>query len=162
LSPHKHLSRRICSHIDNKGSAAFVDAVDNAQLPSYAQIIKHPLCFREVVSALIDDSEAVSKSFVGNAGNLVAQGLSSWNMWRGKDLLQALDLVLLNSLAYGKAAQEERDGNRSKTNKLRKQLWGGIKDVLDGHMGEIDQEQRKRLMPTRRGETSGFIIYKDR
>jgi hypothetical protein len=143
-------------------SADFVDAVDNAQLPSYSSIIKHPLCFRDLVSALIDDSETQNKALVGNSGKLLVQGLSSWNMWRGKDLLQALDLVLLNSLAYGKAAQEGRDGSRSKTNKLRKQLWGGIKHVLDSRMDAMDQDQRKRCMPTRRGETSGFVIYKDR
>ncbi|KAL3940705.1 MAG: hypothetical protein SGBAC_004801 [Bacillariaceae sp.] len=143
-------------------SGDFVDAVDHTQSPSYGNIIKHPLCFRDVVSALLDDSEAASKSLVGNTGQLVAQGLSSWNMWRGKDLLQALDLVLLNSLAYTKAVQEGQGGNRSYTNKLRKQLWVGIKDVLDSHMDEMDQDQRKRCTPTRRGETSGFVIYKDR
>ncbi|CAJ1952169.1 unnamed protein product [Cylindrotheca closterium] len=143
-------------------SADFVDAVDHTQTPSYAHVVKHPLCFRDVVSALLDDSEAANKSLVGNTGQLVAQGLSSWNMWRGKDLLQALDLVLLNSLAYGRATQKGQNGNRSQTNKLRKQLWVGIKDVLDTHMDEMDQDQRKRYTPTRRGETSGFVIYKDR
>jgi len=143
-------------------SVIFVDAVDNTQPSSYSQIIKHPLCFRDVVSALLDDTEPTNNSLVGSTGQLVASELSSWNMWRGKDLLQALDLVLLNSLAYGKFAQERQDGSRSKTNKLRKQLWGGIKDVLDSHMDEMDQDQRKKYTPTRRGETSGFVIYKDR
>ena len=160
--PEKYASvlRLFSELLKSPDSADFVDAVDQAQVPSYAHIVKHPLCFRDVVCALLDESEAAKKSLVGNNGQLVAQGLSSWNMWRGKDLLQALDLVLLNSLAFGRATQE--DGNRSQTNKLRKQLWVGIKDVLDSHMDEMDQDQRKGYTPTRRGETSGFVIYKDR
>lgn len=141
-------------------SAFFVDAINEDEDPSYSQIIKHPLCFRDIVSALLKDSDGKEKPLVGSTGSLPAHGLSSWNMWHGKDLLQAIDLVFLNSLAYGKFEQEGQSDNRSRTNKLRKQLWGGIKNVLDIHVSELDPEQRRRCTPTRRGESSGFVVRK--
>eukprot|EP00980_Cylindrotheca_fusiformis_P021484 scaffold8353_cov138-Cylindrotheca_fusiformis.AAC.15 len=141
-------------------SAFFVDAVDDEEDPTYSKIIKHPLCFRDIVSALLKEPDGEEKPLAGSNGSLPTHGLSSWNMWHGKDLLQAIDLVFLNSLAYGKFEQEGQSDNRSKTNKLRKQLWGGIKNVIDIHIGELDQEQRRRCTPTRRGESSGFVIRK--
>jgi hypothetical protein len=141
-------------------SAFFMDTVDEDEDPSYSQIIKHPLCFRDIVSALLKESDGAEKPLVGSTGSLPMPGLSSWNMWHGNDLLQAIDLVFLNSLAYGKFEEEGRSDNRSKTNKLRKQLWAGIKNVLDIHVGEVDQEQRRRCTPTRRGDSSGFVIRK--
>ena len=77
-------------------------------------------------------------------------------MWIGKDLLQAIDLVFLNSLAYGNALNQGRSQHRSFTNQLRKKFWNGISEILD----KIDLESRKQSMPTRRAEKSGFVVYK--
>ena len=77
-------------------------------------------------------------------------------MWIGKDLLQAIDLVFLNSLAYGNALNQGRSQHRSSTNQLRKKFWSGISEILDS----IDLESRKQSMPTRRAEKSGFVVYK--
>jgi hypothetical protein len=128
----------------------------------YSQLIKHPICFRDIVMALLEDTPDMDEQVAGNDGRLRSRGLSSWNMWRGNDLLQAIDLVFLNSLAYGKAADEGRSNSRSTTNKLRKLFWAGIKKVIDSHIGSVDSEQRRRCTPTRRGESSGFVVHKDR
>jgi hypothetical protein len=143
-------------------STNFLDPVDENDFPAYSQVVKHPLCLRDIVSALLEESDDTENSIVGSTGILPSRGLASWNMWHGKDLLQAIDLVFLNSLGYGKAAQEGRSNNRSKTNKLRKILWEGIKSMIDVHAGDMDQEERRRCTPTRRGDTSGFVIYKDK
>jgi hypothetical protein len=146
-------------------ASALLERIDEEELaqvgnPPYALVIRHPLCFRDVVTALVEETDDMSKVITGSTGKLPAQGLTTWNMWRGKDLLQAIDLVFLNSLAYGKAADEGRSNSRSNTNKLRKLFWTGIKTVIDSHVGACDSEQRRKCMPTRRGESSGFIVHK--
>jgi hypothetical protein len=78
-------------------------------------------------------------------------------MWIGKDLLQAIDLVFLNSLAYGNALNQGKSQHRSTTNQLRKKFWNGITDILSNNS---DLESRKQCMPTRRAEKSGFVVYK--
>ena len=135
----------------------------------YGQVIKHPLCFRDIFSALLEDDDEANNFYSGDSnsmtrgssdGGLPNQGLSSWNMWKGFDLLQAIDLVMLNSRAYGKSIEGGRSSRRSQTNKLRKELWEGIKRVLDENLDATDQELRKRYTPTRRGEGSGFVVHK--
>jgi hypothetical protein len=144
----------------------FIDAVDELGLmrcgyPSYGSIIMNPLCFRDIVTSLIDEDSASNDSnspprFM--SGILPRPSLDKWNMWRGMDLLQALDLVLLNSLAYGRVCEEGKSKNRSRTNELRKQLWDRIQDVVNDN--EYDAERRKRATPTRRAESSGFVVFK--
>jgi hypothetical protein len=145
---------------------AYLDPVDEHGLisegyPKYTRIIKHPLCFRDVFSALLeeryDGDETPTAS--DNEGILSNLDLNSWNMWRGLDLLHAIDLVFLNSLAYGKASDEGRSSQRSNTNKLRKHMWAGIKSIMDGSC--LDTDVRRKLTPTRRGESSGFVVRKD-
>jgi hypothetical protein len=150
-------------------SALFLERVDEEGLirmgnTPYSRVVKHPLCFRDIVTALLEETDEMDKHVRGSDSNgvLAAESLSSWNMWRGNDLLQAIDLVFLNALAYGKADDEGRSNARSTTNKLRKLFWAGVKRVIDTHIGSMDSEQRRRCTPTRRGETSGFVVHKDR
>lgn len=127
----------------------------------YTNIIKNPLCFRDIVDSLIEETENSSKDLCGCDGRLPGNGLAFWNMWQGMDLLQAIDLVFLNSLAYGRVADEGRSQNRSQTNRLRKTLWSGITHIIHQEVGD-NAEMRKQCTPTRRGESSGFVIRKRR
>jgi len=131
----------------------------------YASVIKNRLCFRDIFSALIDKDDEVSdtdsKTSSNCIGQLTASGLASWNMWRGGDLLQAIDLVFLNSLAYGRIVESGRSTRRASTNRLRKLLWTGISEILSKHVGR-NTEMRRQYTPTRRGESSGFVIVKQR
>ena len=150
-------------------SNAYLDCLDDdyytglGQLP-YTAVIKNPLSFRDIVNALIANSSNGGDfdQVTGSDGSLPAHGLSTWNMWRGLDLLQAIDLVFLNSLAYGKAAEQGRSPARSNANKLRKLFWAGIKRVLDSNLSPEQVEFRRKNTPTRRGESSGFVVYKDK
>lgn len=144
----------------------FVEPIDEADLMKsghlrYSGVIKNPLCLREILGTLVDldhMDEGHSDYTRWFNGLLPCRGLSQWNMWRGSELLQALDLVFLNSLAYGKLCGEGRSRNRSRTNDLRKQLWTQIQDNVNAYV--VDDEQRRRATPTRRSETSGFIVDK--
>eukprot|EP00751_Fragilariopsis_kerguelensis_P049489 CAMPEP_0171029902 /NCGR_PEP_ID=MMETSP0736-20130129/36707_1 /TAXON_ID=186038 /ORGANISM="Fragilariopsis kerguelensis, Strain L26-C5" /LENGTH=473 /DNA_ID=CAMNT_0011471823 /DNA_START=1032 /DNA_END=2449 /DNA_ORIENTATION=- len=135
------------------------ELIQEGKLP-YTEIVKHPLCFRDIVSALLQDFNAADNSIECSNGMLpFGTTLSDWNMWKGMELLQAIDLVLLNSLAYGKANDGVGKSTiRSRTNKLRKVLWAGIKQVIDDHMTSADAEERRLCTPTRRGESSGFVV----
>jgi len=148
-------------------SSSHVEAVNENDLiqngrPPYSSVIRHPLCFRDIVHALMEETDDMHAHVTGNNGQLSAEGLQSWNMWHGYDLLQAIDLVFLNALAYGKAADEGKSPERSKTNKLRKLLWAGIKDVIDSHIPSYDQDLKRQCTPTRRGESSGFVVCKEK
>merc|ERR1712176_338827 len=143
----------------------FLESVDEDELIQegklpYTEIVKHPLCFRDIVSALFQDFNKVDNSIECSNGILpFGTTLQDWNMWKGMELLQAIDLVFLNSLAYGKANDGGGKSNtRSRTNKLRKLLWAGIKEVIDGALSSSDAEERRRYTPTRRGESSGFVV----
>jgi len=147
----------------------FVFPVDNnqvaiiGQLP-YTDVIKHPVCFREIVTALIVDAEGGhSSSLHGGNGRIPGLRMNSWNMWKGDDLLQTIDLVFLNSLAYGKALDCGKSKFRSDTNRLRKRFWNGISDILlRNGIGSDDEEQRRFCMPCRRSESSGFVVHRQR
>jgi len=148
-------------------TSLFLESVDEDELIQegklpYTEIVKHPLCFRDIVSALLQDFNAADNSIECSNGMLpFGTTLSDWNMWKGMELLQAIDLVLLNSLAYGKANDGVGKSTiRSRTNKLRKVLWAGIKQVIDDHMTSADAEERRICTPTRRGESSGFVVRK--
>ena len=145
-------------------TAYFLERVDEDLLiqvgaKPYSHVVKNPLCFRDIVSALVANEDEETPLPFANNGMLPAQGLSKWNMWRGMDLLQAIDLVLLNSLAYGKTVAEGRSKHRSITNKLRKMLWTGIEGIVTPYVGS-DPERRRQCTPVRRSENSGFVVYK--
>lgn len=148
-------------------STSYLEPINEEELirmgnPPYSNLIRHPLCFREIVTALMEDSDDVNQTLTSNNGLLVAQGLDGWNMWHGYDLLQAIDLVFLNALAYGKVIDDSKSNDRSKINKLRKILWAGIKQVIDNHIAAFNQEEKRRCTPTRRGESSGFVVFKEK
>jgi hypothetical protein len=115
------------------------NACVKAGQPPFSHVVKHPIAFRCIVNSLLDRS-----------GNLPDKSLASWNMFDGKDMLQAIDLVFLNSLAYGKMVNAETSV-RQEINQLRKVLWAGIHKM----------KAQKNDLPTRRVETSGFIVYRD-
>ena len=143
--------------ICHRESHQFLDPVDERHLilmghRPYASVIKHPLCFRDIVCALLN---GVNEQSHGE-GQLPPPSLGSWNMWRGMDLLHAIDLVFLNSLAYN---GKERTKERSQTNKLRRKFWEGINEIIASHVGP-DVERRRMITPTRRGESSGFVVRK--
>lgn len=141
------------------------DALIRAGNPPFSQVIRHPLCFRDIVASLVQDVEGGDSIVpIGMEGVLPPVGLGSWNMWRGMDLLQAIDLVFLNTLAYGRVVDDspatQRSSHRAKTNKLRKELWDGISSIVADHVGNADVEKRRRSMPTRRADSSGFVVFK--
>ena len=151
--------RLLVTLLRHRDVQAFVDPVDEQQLvllgrPAYSSVIKHPVCLRDIVKSLCAPDEDGSAQFNGNG---VLQRLEKWNMWKGIDLLQALDLVFVNNLAYhGKESSKER----TKTQKLRRVLWEGINSITAPHLVNADPERRKQLRPTRRGESSGFVVHK--
>jgi len=146
-------------------SMHFVDRVEEdktrkAEHTSYNRVIKHPLSFRDIVgSLLLNEEDELDGPPNTNDGKLPNRGLSSWNMWHGMDLLQAIDLVFLNSLAFGKVVGEGKSKHRSATNKLRKSFWSAITKIVDDEI-MTDAQRKRDYMPTRRSESSGFVIYK--
>lgn len=156
---------RLLGEILRKSEAIFfLDRVDEDYLISrglrpYSHVIKHPLSFRDIVGALVEFPEEMNTNPSYSDGHLPVRGLASWNMWKGADLLQAIDLVFLNCLAYGKAVVEGKSPQRSDTNILRKKLWNGISAIVRQHVG-TESGRRKLYTPTRRSETSGFVVYK--
>jgi len=144
----------------------FVEPVNEFELmkaghPPYTSVVKNPLCFRDILATLVDldhMNENHAGCYKWLNGILPRRGLSNWNMWRGSDLLQAVDLVFLNSLAYGKICGEGRSRNRSRTNDLRKQLWNQIQETVNACID--DPERKRQCTPTRRSETSGFVVEK--
>lgn len=151
---------------DPNTSAHFLDRVEDRVLieqgkPTPSSIVKHPLCFRDIVNALLEDFSSVANTIAGNNGVLANRTLSSWNMWNGKELLQAIDLVFLNFLACEKVVDGgSKSSARSMANKLRKNLWAGIKRIIDEELGSDDPEEKRKCTPTRRGESSGFVVLK--
>jgi hypothetical protein len=81
-------------------------------------------------------------------------------MWRGNDLVMAIDLVFLNTLAYDKAREGSKTSIRSRVNKLRKTLWTGVRDIIESYSPASDAETKKKLQPTRRSEGSSFVVHK--
>eukprot|EP00545_Synedropsis_sp_CCMP1620_P004789 CAMPEP_0119004702 /NCGR_PEP_ID=MMETSP1176-20130426/1301_1 /TAXON_ID=265551 /ORGANISM="Synedropsis recta cf, Strain CCMP1620" /LENGTH=825 /DNA_ID=CAMNT_0006956437 /DNA_START=12 /DNA_END=2489 /DNA_ORIENTATION=+ len=149
--------RLLISTLRNRDARIFVEPVDDQDYliigrPAFSGIIKHPTCLRDIATALVSPHSGCPLG----SGRLPNKSLSSWNMWRGMDLLQALDLVMLNNLAYN---GKEKTKERSMVNRLRRVMWEGINTIITSHVGS-DIEKRRQYTPTRRGETSGFVVRK--
>ena len=144
--------------LPNDAALAMVD------LPiPYEHYIKQPLSFCDIALALFHSIDFPYNDPQGyKEGRLLKTRL---NMWRGVDLLEAIDLVLLNSLAYNKLANEGRTKHRARTNALRKLLWDELKQIIEQHFvdegaPEDVKKRRKQITPTRKSETSGHVVYR--
>jgi hypothetical protein len=155
--------RLLVSLVRNRDSKSFLNPIDEAIVASsgrgsYSYWIKHPLCFRDIVHSLVNLDQSQSAvdgtEQPSGTGTLAVKGLERWNMWRGFDLLQTIDLIFLNALAFN---GKEKTQERSRTNRMRKLLWDEIHNITFAHFG-ADSDERKRVTPTRRGETSGFVV----
>jgi len=136
------------SFLNDPKSKWFIDPIDEEGLvkqglPTYRDVIVNPLCFRDIFDSLL---------YSWNNGDISANLKTTklgWDMWEGSFLLQAVDLVLLNSLAYyGK----DRSVIRVDTLSMRNKLWSKI-------LSRVGRKGRE-FVPTKRGENSGFIVYK--
>jgi hypothetical protein len=109
----------------------------------YYSLIRNPLGFRDIVDALVkQDSDDTT-------GQLKIPALRKWNMLEGKWLIQAIDLVMLNALAFsGKESIDLRD----EISALRKRFWSDIRGV-----GCPDRKQ----MPPKRTENSSFLLHRN-
>lgn len=154
------------SILQHPSSYRFLEPVDETQLfmmgsPEYTSIVKHPLCFHEIVSALSKSEDAVIHPYLtmrlSNGKLAVANNeeLEHWNMWNGLHLIEAIDLVLLNSLAYnGNLANSEQ--LQIETESLRDLLWEGVNSMLK----QLQPHRRRDHLPQRRSVDSGFVVVK--
>lgn len=131
----------------------FVNPVDEKRLlemgkANYRSIIVNPLCLRDICDAIFKSYNTKNGVRVCKVASLSKTSLS-WDMWSGSELLQAIDLAFLNALAYN---GKNRTQVRLDALALRKRLWMRIQDKA-GRGG-------KQYVPTRRGETSGFVVHK--
>jgi len=158
-------------------SHRFLEPVDENHLfvmglPAYSSIVKHPLCFHEIVSALSRSEDAVKYTHITmrlSNGQLPAVynntadgGLWHWNMWNGLHLIEAIDLVLLNSLAYNTIGNGGGEPNsqqqlRGETESLRNVLWEGVNDMLE----RLQPQEQSGHLPQRRSVTSSLVVGKD-
>lgn len=144
----------------------FIEKMDDERLiqagnPPFSHVIKHPLCFRDIASSLFVnlDGDETDEVPISQDGCLPIRNLSSWNMWRGMDFLQAIDLVFLNSLAYSQGNEVGKAEHRARTNKIRKMFWDGIASIIATNIGD-DDDRRRQCTPTKRSESSGFVIHR--
>jgi hypothetical protein len=129
----------------------------------YKDVVKNPLCFRDIVNAL--DGGGPNNKRGSNNGVLPCR---NWNAWNGLEFLQAMDLIFLNCIAYHKRESSDdddssetviqRDTIQRHANSLRKLLWEKITDYVN--QSSDSNDVRKSYMPTRRGPSSSYIIFK--
>ncbi len=154
------------SILQHPTSYRFLEPVNETQLlmagsPEYTSIIKHPLCFHEIVSALSRSEDAVVHPFLSmrlsNGKLSVANNgeLEHWNMWNGLHLIEAIDLVLLNSLAYN-GSFENSQQQQIETESLRDLLWEGVNSLLK----RLQPHRRREHLPQRRSVDSCFVVVK--
>ena len=125
----------------------FLEPVNEEELiacgrPEYRSVVRNPLSFRCIINALNNSR------LPGGNGKLVNTDLP-FDVRHGRELLQAIDLVFLNALAYN-SGRINVDVRRD-TLKLRRMFWDQIKAKAADHRGEI---------PTKRGVTSGFVVVR--
>ena len=108
----------------------------------YRSIIKNPLGFRDIVKALIEIDP------MKGPGKLPNELLSKWNMFEGRWLIQGMDLVMLNTLAF---IGKQTSPLRKEIMGMRKSFWKSLKEA-----GCPDKKQ----MPPRRTENSDFLLHR--
>lgn len=144
--------------IQHPSSHRFIEPVNESRLfimgmPAYTSVVKHPICFHAIVLALSRSEDAVTHPHLTTrlaSGDLRIDGLQHWNMWNGLHLIEAIDLVFLNSLAYDR----NNASKRSETESLRNVLWDGVNSILKS----LQPHERRNHLPNRRTETSSFVI----
>lgn len=124
----------------HKSSVHFIDISslangDKNEIVRYYDVIKRPLFFRDIVTAIKSD------------GRLAVRTLHKWNMFRGEFLIQAVDLVIVNALAF---VGRNADLRRKEIESLRQQFWNEIRDMT----------RDKKHIPIQRRETSEFVLRK--
>ena len=113
-------------------------------LTTYYALIKNPLGFRDIVKALVEFDKSE------DPGKLPNKNLKKWNMFEGKWLIQGVDLVMLNTLAF---LGKEVNPLRKQIMGMRKLFWKSLRDA-----GCPDKKQ----MPTRRTENSDFLLHRSK
>jgi hypothetical protein len=140
ISNYVFILRLFRNLILHKSSAHFIDISslangDTNEIVRYYDVIKRPLFFRDIVTAMKSD------------GRLTVRTLNKWNMFRGEFLIQAVDLVIVNALAF---VGRNADRRRKEIESLRQQFWNEIRDMT----------RDKKHIPIQRKETSEFVIRK--
>ena len=120
---------------------------DDHPFLEYPTKIKRPLCFRDIVSSLLVEQDGILPK---------TSRLAGWNLWNGMELLRAMDLVFLNHVIIYSSSSYEK---RSTTKRLRKTFWEGIHKITNVL---ADVEKRRQCTPTKRKETSGFVLAKSK
>lgn len=117
-----------------------------SQTRSYVSLLKNPLCFRDIVLVISQCKAPASHQKKGHLPT--CPNLKRWNMFEGKYLIQAVDLVFLNNLAI---LGKNPNIARSSIQNVRSNFWKEIRRAAS---------TEKKCVPTRRTETSEFVIHK--
>lgn len=137
-------------------------------MPDYRSVMRHPLCFHEIVSVLSRSEDAVKYPHItlrlSNGKLPNSEGLQDWNMWNGVHLIEAIDLVLLNSLAYNSfkegrnnnpSSQQQLEQQRTEAESLRNVLWEGVNSMLKER---LRPQERRDHLPQRRSTNCEFVL----
>jgi len=122
-------------------------------LPPFNSVVKHPLCFHAIVTALSKSEDALKCHHLVmrlSNGQLNVVGLQHWNMWNGTHLIEAIDLVFLNALAYNGSEESQE---KIETEELRKILWDGVNSMLKS----LKPHERRQHLPHKRTPTNDFV-----
>uniref|UniRef100_A0A7S2LRZ5 RanBP2-type domain-containing protein n=1 Tax=Leptocylindrus danicus TaxID=163516 RepID=A0A7S2LRZ5_9STRA len=102
-------------------------------------VINHPVGFRDIVETLLSQR--------GN-GKLPRYVKVKWSVYKMDELLQAIDLALLNTLAL---TGPSKSLLRTDVLALRRYFWSALERQVNLHSGSL---------PTKRTEKSGFVVNK--
>ncbi|KAL7468031.1 hypothetical protein ACHAXS_008261 [Conticribra weissflogii] len=122
-------------------------------LPPFNSVVRHPLCFHAIVTALSKSEDSLKCHHLVmrlSNGQLNIVGLQHWNMWNGTHLIEAIDLVFLNALAYN---GNEESQEKVETEELRKMLWDGVNSMLKS----LKPHERREHLPQKRMPTNSFV-----
>jgi len=151
-------------------SHRFLETVNESHLfmiglPPYSSIVRHPkICFHRIVSALSRSEDAVKYPHLtmrlsnGQLNNDdESDELEDWNMWNGLHLIEAIDLVMLNSLAYNanRGGSSHQIQLQTETESLRNVLWEGVNSILTER---LQPHERRDHFPQQRSADSGFVV----
>jgi len=142
-----HALRLLGALLREPSSAFLIEPFAQNSSEEVAKSIVNPICFRDIVNALVGNEASLpSRNIKGAMRRGQLKVSLNWNMFYGRDFLEAIDLVILNGLVcYGR---DKGTYVRTCLTKLRKALWD-----------DINSKVRDRSnMPTKRSEKSGFVV----